>query len=135
METEPEDYNKPTYDGRKEFLKHLREAHLDKIALSRQQGDLLGLYRAIKGYFIVVCPYIRDEDIKSIEAKLKKAENALQASSIVRGRNINMALTQLELQLDEIHKDISIAAKDVMLPTGAEEETEFDKDSFLAGGE
>ena len=128
--------SKPSFDGRIQFYQHLK-TYLDAIALYSFEDNPQQFLRAIKGYYSLVRPFIKEEDAKKVKPLLEAAEN--QAKSLgfskLNGMQSQSLKNNLWRKLETIREDLYMYSRQMLLPIKQEEEEEFNEANFMEGSD
>lgn len=133
MAAEEESYNKPGYDGRLEFYKHLKD-YWDGLSNSALSGDLDIWIRYLRGYFARTREFIRPKLREEISKKF------VILNQLNLKLNLGGAMGQVDKFILEnkmintiqlLEDDLFSGTKALLLPMKAEEEEEWDIQQFL----
>lgn len=127
--------SKPTYDGRQVYFK-IVENYMAQISICQYMGDLPSWVRLARGMFSLFKAYIVDKDCQ-IQNRLALLEHNLNevAKTHITKENREALYRGFDKQLQSLTDDIYMQAKLILLPVGADETTDYDKDDFLRGSE
>lgn len=122
-----EGITKPIFDARMQYYNVL-QAHMGTLLKARTTNDLFLMYSTLSGMLDVVAPFISKQNITDADKYLNAASNYL-------GLKDRFLRLYAEKQLNKASRLIYMASKHMLLPTGAEEITEWDEAEFLKGSD
>ena len=125
--TKDEGITKPIFDARMQYYNVL-QAHMGTLLKARTSNDLFLMFSTLSGMLDVVAPFISKDNIKKADKYLDIASNYLSS----KDRTFRL---YAEKQLNKASRLIYMASKHMLLPTGAEEITDWDEEEFLRGSD
>lgn len=127
---------KPGFDARKHFYE-LMSKYLNNIAIAQYSRDVEGWATLIQGILSLVRPYVKSDDCKAIDNRLKviiSNRELLRRSPLLRISSNRSIIDSNHLaELQQITDNLYLTAKHLMLPTKGDDETEFDEKTFKGG--
>jgi hypothetical protein len=125
-----------TWQARDHYYKVLQQVmYAEKTSFMNSNYE--GSHKGLQALYIMVCPYIQEDEATLIRASLKELRRKVLHLQSLNKRDQNMQASYLQGRevIDETLFDLSErlhrAAKNVFLPTGSAHQGAFDERQFL----
>lgn len=134
MDNNKDSFSKPTYDGRLHYYNQLSK-WVEAISLSCNNEDYYNWFMNLRGYYVLIKPFIRTKDITDVDKKIKKIHNKL---IILSSTQQNLSLSSklgLSKDLFDLNENLYKYSRHLLLPITDEEESDYDEDGFMRGSD